>query len=101
MELLPTFLQLAVAETGGAEAVDGMARLLELRGDDFIRLQRGNGEGDHRGRHVLIQEGAGHGVLAADGGGSQSQLGIQGAQKGLEGLAPARRLVSQLLEELL
>ena len=78
-----------------------MACGLELGADDLICLHRADGEGDQRGRHILIHEGAGHGVLTADGGSTQLQLGIQCAEKGGKGLAPADRLGAQTLEELL
>ena len=78
-----------------------MPRLLELGGEHLTRLDGGDGEGDQRGGHVQIVEGARHGVLAADGGAAQLQLGVQGPQQGGEGLAPAGGLVPQLLKELL
>ena len=56
-----------------------MSRLLELGGEHLPGLHRGDGEGDHRGGHVQIQEGAGHGVLAADGRHAQAQ-GEQGQE---------------------
>ncbi len=49
----------------------------------------------------MIFKRAGHGVLAADGGDAQLQLGVQRAQQGGEGLAPALGSVAQLLEVLL
>ena len=78
-----------------------MPRLLELGGEHLTRLDGRDGEGDQRGGHVQIVEGARHGVLAADGGAAQLQLGVQGPQQGGEGLAPAGGLVPQLLKELL
>ena len=54
-----------------------MARCLELGESTSPVFSGGNGEGDQRGRYVQIQEGAGHGVLAADGGGAQLQLRVQ------------------------
>ena len=74
-----------------AEEVHRVPSRLELGRQHLVGLQRGNGKGDQRGRHVQIHEGAGHGVLAADGGGAQLQLGVQRAQQGGEGLAPAVR----------
>ena len=47
------------------------------------------------------QEGARHGILAADGSHIQPQLGVQGPQQGREGLAPAQGLVPKLLKILL
>ena len=78
-----------------------MARLFELRGEHLARFGGGDGERDQGGRHVLIQEGAGHGVLAANGRAVQPQLGVQRPQQGLEGLAPARRVLAQLFKILL
>ena len=78
-----------------------MPRLLELGGQDLAGLDGGNGEGDEGGGHVQVVEGAGHGVLAADGRPAEVQLGLQSAQQGGEGLAPALRLAAQLLKELL
>ena len=83
------------------EQVHRVARLLKLGGEHLPGLHRGDGEGDHRGGHVQIQEGAGHGVLAADGRRPQLQLGVQGTQQGGEGLAPPLRLGAQFLKELL
>ena len=99
VELLPGGL--AGLRIAGTEEVNGMARGLELGGEDLFCLHGGDGEGNEGGGHVLVQEGAGHGILAADGGHPQLQLGVQSAQQGGEGLAPALRLVPQLLKELL
>ena len=102
MELLPSILKLGIAaQAGGAKIVNRMARFLKFVRDHLIRLNRCDGKRDHRGRHILIQEGAGHGVLTADGGCVQTKLCVQCAQQRLEGLAPAGRLISQLLEKLL
>ena len=101
VEPLPGVLQRFIAAVLNPEIVDGVTGLLKLIGDDFLCLQRRNGKGDHRRRHILVEEGAGHGVLAADGSGAQMQLGIQCTQQGLKGLAPALGLVSQLFKELL
>ena len=56
---------------------------------------------DQRGRYVQIQEGAGHGVFTANGGGAQLQLRVHSAQQSREGFAPALRLIAELLKELL
>ena len=85
----------------GGEQIYGVVRRLEFGGEDLVGLHRGDGEGDEGGGDVLVQEGAGHGVLAADGGGTQLQLSVQRTQQGGEGLAPALGLAAQLLEELL
>lgn len=42
-----------------------------------------------------------HGVLAADGGDVQIQLGIESTQQSGEGLAPAQRLFPELFKVLL
>ena len=79
-----------------------VARLLEFGGEHVRCLHRGDGKGDEGGGDVQVQEGAGHGVLAADGRRTAvGQLGVQRPQQGGEGFAPALRVVPQLLEELL
>ena len=85
----------------GLKEVDGVPGLLELAGDDVLPALRGDGEADQRGRHVQVHKGAGHGVLAADGGVAQGGLSPIGTQQGGEGLAPALRLIAQALEVLL
>ena len=83
------------------EEIDRVAGGLELRAQDLSRQDGGDGKGQQSGRHVPVQEGTGHGVLAADGGAAEVQLGIQGPQQGGEGLAPAPGLPAQLLKEFL
>ena len=78
-----------------------MTRGLKLRGEHLARFQRRDGKGDERGRHIEIEERAGHGVLAADGGSAELKLGVHRAEQGGKGLAPALRLGTQLLEKLL
>ena len=78
-----------------------MPRFLELRRKHLAGFQRRNGERDQRGRYVQIQEGAGHGVFTANGGGAQLQLRVHSAQQSREGFAPALRLIAELLKELL
>ena len=75
-----------------------MAGGLEFVGDNVAGFGGGDGEGDERGRHVEIFEGAGHGVLAADSGDAQLHLCPEGAQKRGHGLAPALRLPAQALK---
>ena len=101
MEGLPGLLDRLGGLVYGSEEVHGVACLLELGGQDLPCLDGSDGEGDQRGRNVLIQEGTRHGVLTADGGGAQLDLGIHGTQQSGEGLAPAGGLVLELLEELL
>ena len=55
-------------------------------------------EGDERRRHVEILEAAGHGVLAADGRDAETQLRLERAEQGGEGLAPALRVGAEALE---
>ena len=100
MESLPGVLQAFIGAVG-AEAVDTVPLFLEFIGNNLLSFQGSNGEGDHRGRHVLVQEGAGHGVLAADGRGIQAQLSRQRAKQRLEGLAPPFGISSQLFKEFL
>ena len=101
VELLPHGQRTGVIALGGSEQVNGIVGLLELRGQHVVGVRRGDGEAHQRGRHVHVEEGAGHGVLAADGSGLQADLGAQRTQQGGEGLAPARGLVPQLLKVLL
>ena len=72
--------------------------LLELGGDHAVGLADGGGEGHQRGGARQVLKGAGHTVLAADGGDAQAHLGVQRAQQGSQGLAPALGLVAQALE---
>ena len=99
VEFLPGGLHGIVA--AAVEEVHRVSGFLEFPRNDFACLQGGDGERNQGGGHVLIEERAGHGVLAADGRGIQVELGIQRAKQCLEGLAPTLRLISQLLEELL
>ena len=102
MELLPGLLPaFGVLEIGGAEEIDRVPGLLEFRGEDLAGLDGGDGEGDEGRGHVPVQEGPGHRVLAADGGGAVVQLGVQSAQQCGKGLAPAIRLRAELLEKFL
>ena len=64
-------------------------------------LADGRGEGHQRGRHIQLLEGAGHTILAADGGDAEAHLGIQSAQQSGQRLAPALRHIAQTLEILL
>ena len=78
-----------------------LSRLLELGGDHLAGLADGSGKGDQRGGHIQLFEGAGHTVLAADGGNAQIHLGIQSTQQGGQRLAPALGLGAQALKVLL
>ena len=75
--------------------------LLELGGNHLAGLADGSGKGDQRGGHIQLFEGAGHAVLAADGGNAQTHLGIQSTQQGGQRLAPALGLGAQALKVLL
>ena len=87
---------------GGAVKQDNrMVSLLEFRGQYFCCQQRGDRERDQGRRDILVQERTGHRVLAADSRCLQFHLGIQGTQQGAERLAPALRLIPQLLKEFL
>ena len=83
---------------GSAEAVHRMPRLFELGRQHLARLNRSNGKGEQRGGDIQIQEGAGHGVLAADGRRAEAHLSLHGAQKGGEGLAPAFRVLAKFFK---
>ena len=78
-----------------------MSRLLELGGEHLPGPDGGDGKGDEGRGHVQIVEGAGHGVLAADGRRAEVQLGVQSPQQGGEGLAPACGVLLELFKELL
>ena len=78
-----------------------MAGGLELVGENAVRAAQGHGKGHQGGGHVQFVEGAGHGVLAADGGALEIQLSTQGAQQGGHGLAPAAGRGAQLFKVLL
>ena len=83
------------------EEIDAVARLLELGREHLFRPGRGDGKGDQRGRDVQIHEGSRHGILAANGGHPQAQLGLQGPQQSGKGLAPASGVLPQALKVLL
>ncbi len=87
-----------ILRVAAAEAVHRVSRLLELRRDNFPRLNGGDSEGDQGRGDIQVQEGAGHGVLAADGRRAEVHLGLHGPQEGHKGLAPAVRVAPQLLE---
>ncbi len=74
---------------------------LQLRRGHPVDMADGRGEGHERRRHIQILEGAGHGILAADGAHAEIDLGHKGAEHGRHGLAPALRILAQLLEVLL
>ena len=83
------------------EADEDVAGLLHFRGNDVAGLLRGDREGNESRRDVQLLKGAGHGVLAADGADAEVHLGIEGAEQGGEGLAPALRIAAGLFEILL
>ena len=76
-----------------AETDQLIAGLFQLRRDHMLSLFHVHREGNQGGRHVDIVEGAGHGVLAADGRKAVSKLGVKGSQQRREGLAPALRFL--------
>ena len=82
-----------------------MREALELGRDGAGGLAHGDGEADQGRRNVelagLVLKRTAHGVLAADGAGTQVDLGHEGAQDGCRGLAPALGLGAQALEVLL
>ncbi len=59
--------QIAAIGHLGSQEIDLVAGGLELVGEDAVRVSQGHGKGHQRGGHVQFVEGAGHGVLAADG----------------------------------
>ena len=67
----------------------------------MVRLHDIDSEGGQRRRHVDVLEGAGHGILAADGRNLQRVLCPKGAEQGREWLAPMRRVLAHALEILL
>jgi hypothetical protein len=71
-----------------------MSRSLELVGYDVRRPGRGDGEGHQRGRHGHILEGAGHGILAADGG-DPSASWASSAPSRAERACPSGRVLSR------
>ena len=76
-----------------------MAGCLELGRDQTGRVLRRDGEGNERGRHVHVIEGAGHGVLAADGARGPAPAAPSNApSRAAQRLAPALRVLAQALE---
>ena len=57
-----------------------MSGLLEVGGDRLSGVDRSDREGDQRRRNILVEEAAGHRVLAADRRGFAFDLGIESAQ---------------------
>ena len=94
-----------LAVGGGGDADDAVREALELGRDGAGGLAHGDGEADQGRRNVelagLVLKRTAHGVLAADGAGTQVDLGHEGAQDGCRGLAPALGLGAQTLEVLL
>ena len=82
-----------------------MREALELGRDGAGGLAHGDGEADQGRRNVelagLVLKRTAHGVLAADGTGTQVDLGHKGTQDGSHGLAPALCFGAQALEVLL
>ena len=83
------------------EEVDTVAHRLQVGRQQLAFEQRRDGEGDERRRHIAVKKAAGHGVLAADGGGAQLQLRVQRAEQRREGLAPTRGLIAELFKKFL
>ena len=81
--------------------VNAVTGSLEVSRHDLACQHGRDGEGDKRRRHVMVKEGTGHGVLAADGGSAQFKLGIERTEQRGKGLAPARRLAAELFKEFL
>ena len=90
---------------GGGDADDSVREALELGRDGAGGLAHGDGEADQGRRNVelagLVLKRTAHGVLAADGAGTQVDLGHEGTQDGSHGLAPTLGLGAQALEVLL
>ena len=83
------------------EEVNTVTGSLEVRRHDLTCQHGRDGEGDERRRHVMVKEGTGHGVLAADGGSAELELRIQRAEERGKRLAPARGLVAELFKKFL
>ena len=101
LNLLPEGERGRGVEGVGAHEGDAAAGRLELGAHGVRDLPRLDGEGDERGRHVKLLKAAGHGVLAAYRARAEGQLGVQRAEQGGEGLAPALGSRAQALEILL
>ena len=84
---------------------DLTARLLELGGNDILVAVyvhcKGNQSGGHVDLAVLVVEGPGHAVLAADGGQAEAHLGAVSPKERRKGLAPALRILVHPAEILL
>ena len=81
--------------------IQAVALPFEFRRDDPGGPERGHAEGYEGRRHVDVLESAAHRVLASDGGQSESELHLQCAEQGAQGLAPAVGVVGHALEVLL
>ena len=73
-------------------------RALEIGGDDVARVHHAHGEGNKRRRNMNILKRAAHGILAADGGRSEAELGAQAAEQRRRRLAPTELIAIQALE---
>ena len=91
----------AVLEVGRPQPADRVPRFLQLGTDNLPGFAGGHREGHQGGRHVQVLEGAGHGVLAADGRHAQIHLGGEGAKQGRRGLSPALGIAAGLFKVLL
>lgn len=88
----------AVRQIAWRDADHTVAGVLELRRRGTVHVADRHGEGDEGGRHIEVFEGAGHGILAANGADPEVHLRHEGAEHGRKRFAPALRLVAQLLE---
>ena len=80
--------------TVAEEQVHRVSGGLKFRCQHLSALYRSNGKGDQRRRNIPVHEGAGHGVLAADGCSTQIHLRLQRPQQRGKGLSPAKGFVS-------
>ena len=70
-------------------------RMPHTGGKGAAGLGHAQGKAHQSGRHIQILKGAGHAVLAANGGQAHAGLGAEGPQQGGGGLAPADRVLVQ------
>ena len=101
VEALPCSLTAFSGGFSGAEHIYRMVCFLKFGSQHLILINGCDGKGNQRGRHIIVHERAGHGVLTADSGSPQLQLCIQCAKQCSKGLAPTGRLIAKSLKELL
>ena len=86
-------VRLAVFLVFGEDDGDLVPDLFQFLADNLVGIRHAHGKGNQSGRHADVLKGAAHGVLAADGGDAQFDLGFVRAQQSSHRLSPAGGIV--------